>query len=114
MTLTYQNCIYEQINSRLHTEISCYHLVPTLLHSSLLFKLLKMYFTCCFVRALNLVFYTKGRAKLGAFENRVLRIILVAKREKVSGSSRRLLYKELHKLYASTNFIRVIKSERMR
>jgi hypothetical protein len=51
---------------------------------------------------------------LRAFENRVLRVIFGFKRQKVVGDWRRLHDKELHKLYASQNIIRVIKSRRIR
>jgi hypothetical protein len=47
------------------------------------------------------------------FENRVLRIILVPKREKVTGNWRILHNKEFHNLYSSPNIIKVIKSRRM-
>jgi hypothetical protein len=48
------------------------------------------------------------------FGNRVLRRIFRPKREKVAGGCRRLHNEELHKMYASPNIIRVIKSRRMR
>jgi len=44
----------------------------------------------------------------------VLRRTFGYKREKVAGGCRRLHNEELHKLYASRNIIRVIKSRRMR
>jgi hypothetical protein len=47
------------------------------------------------------------------FENRVMRIF-GHKREEVAGGWRRLHNEELHKLYASPNIIRVVKSRRMR
>jgi hypothetical protein len=43
------------------------------------------------------------------FENRVLRGIFGPKREEMVGGWRRLYNEELHKLYASSNIIRVIK-----
>jgi hypothetical protein len=48
------------------------------------------------------------------FENRALRRILKPKREEVAGGWRRLHNEELHKLNASPNVIRVIKSWRKR
>jgi hypothetical protein len=46
-------------------------------------------------------------------ENRVLRRIFGPKREEVAGSWRRLHNEELHNLYVSLNFIRVVKLRRM-
>jgi hypothetical protein len=47
------------------------------------------------------------------FENRVLRRIFGPKRKKVVGGWRRLHNEELHKLYTSLNFIRIVKSRRV-
>jgi hypothetical protein len=44
----------------------------------------------------------------------VLRRICEPKREKMAGRWRKLQNKELHNLYSTRNFIRVIKSRRMR
>jgi PAS domain-containing protein len=51
---------------------------------------------------------------LRVFENRVLRRIFGFMREEGVGGWRTLHDEELHKLYASLNIIRVIKSRRMR
>jgi hypothetical protein len=51
--------------------------------------------------------------RLRVFENRVLRRIFGPKREE-DGSWRKLHNDKLHSLYASLNFVRVIKSRRMR
>jgi hypothetical protein len=48
------------------------------------------------------------------FENRVLRRMFGPKREEAEGSWRRLHNEELHKLYASRNTVRMIKSRRMK
>ena len=48
------------------------------------------------------------------FENRVLRRIFGSKRDEVTGEWRKLHNEELNDLYCSPNFIRVIKSRRMR
>ena len=53
--------------------------------------------------------------KLGRlFENRVLRRIFGPKRDGVTGKWRKLHNEELNDLYSSPNFVRVIKSRRMR
>jgi hypothetical protein len=48
------------------------------------------------------------------FENRVLRGIFGPKRHEVTGERRKLHSGELHNLYSSPDFIRQIKSRRMR
>jgi hypothetical protein len=48
------------------------------------------------------------------FENRVMRRILVPKRDVVIGDWKKLHNEELHNLYSSPNIIRKIKSRRMR
>jgi hypothetical protein len=50
--------------------------------------------------------------RLGVFENRMLRKIIVPKSEE-DGSWRKLHDDELHSLYSSPNIIRVIKSRKM-
>jgi hypothetical protein len=44
----------------------------------------------------------------------MLRGIFGPKMEEVAGGSRRLYTEELHKLYASLNFVRMITSKRMK
>jgi hypothetical protein len=48
------------------------------------------------------------------FENRVLRRISGPKWDQVTGERRKLYNEEFNDLYSSPNFIRVIKSRRMR
>jgi hypothetical protein len=48
------------------------------------------------------------------FENRVLRRIFGAKRDRVTGGWRKLHNEELHNLYSSPSISRIIKSKRMR
>jgi hypothetical protein len=55
-----------------------------------------------------LVCHIREEHRLRVFENRVLRKILGAKREEVAEGWRRLHNEELHNLYASPNFVRVI------
>ena len=52
--------------------------------------------------------------KLRVFENRVLRRIFGPRRDEVTGEWRKLHNDELNDLYCSPNFVRVIKSRRMR
>jgi hypothetical protein len=48
------------------------------------------------------------------FENRVLRRIFGPKRDEVTGEWRKLHNKELHDLYSSPSFIRIMKARRVR
>jgi hypothetical protein len=52
--------------------------------------------------------------RLGVFENRVLRRIFGLKRDEVTGGRRKLNDEELHDLYSSPSFIRIIKWSRMK
>jgi len=52
--------------------------------------------------------------KLRVFENMVLRRIFGPRKDQVTGEWRRLHNEELNDLYSSPNFVRVIKSRRMR
>jgi hypothetical protein len=48
------------------------------------------------------------------FENRVLRRVLVVKRDKITGEWRKLHNEELRDLYSLPNILRVVKSRRMK
>ena len=52
--------------------------------------------------------------RLRVFENRVLRRVFGAKRDEVTGESRKLHNEELSDLYSLPNIVRVVKSRRMR
>ena len=113
-TLTNQNCIQEEIKSRLKSGNACYHSVQNLLSASLLSKNLKNYNLPVFVygcETWSLTLREDGRPR--AFENRVLRIIFGSKRDEVIMEWRKLLSEELNYLYSSLNIIILIKS-RMR
>jgi hypothetical protein len=51
--------------------------------------------------------------RLRVSENKVLRRILVPKRDELTGGWRKLHNEELHDLYSSTSIIRIIRSRRM-
>jgi hypothetical protein len=52
--------------------------------------------------------------RLRVFENRVLRRVFGPKRDDVTGEWRKLHNEELNDLYSLPNFVRVVKSRRMR
>ena len=114
-TQTNQNCIHEEIKSRLKSGNALYHSVQNLLSSSLLFKNIKskIYRTIILPVVLyvcetwSLTFREERGLRL--FENRVLRKIFGPKRHRVTGNWRRLHNDELCVLY-SPNIVQVIKS----
>jgi hypothetical protein len=56
----------------------------------------------------------KEESRLRVFENRVLRRIFGPKSDEVTGEVRKLHNEELNGLYSLPNFVRVIKSRRLR
>jgi hypothetical protein len=68
-TLTDQNCMQEEIKSRLNSRNACYHSVQSLLSSRLLSRNVKVKIqknhnsASCFVWLINLVSHIKGRAQ---------------------------------------------------
>jgi len=52
--------------------------------------------------------------RLSVFENRVLRIVIGPKRDKLTGEWRKLHNEELNVLYSSPNIVWVVKSRIMR
>jgi hypothetical protein len=95
-TLKDQNCIHEEIRSRLNLRNACYHAVQNLLSSRLLSRnvkikiykniILPVVLYGCETLSLTL----REEHKLGVFENRVLRRIFGPKRDEVTGGWRKL------------------------
>jgi hypothetical protein len=118
-TLTDQNCMHEEINSRLNSGNACYHSVQSLFSSPLLSRNMKveMYKTIilpvglcgCETWSVTL----KEEHRLRVFENRMLRRIFGPKRDEVTGEWKKLHSGELHNLCSSPDIIRQIKSRRM-
>ena len=104
-TLTNQNHIQEEINSRLKSGNACCHSVQILLSSSLLCRNLKVkiyrtvilpvFLYGCETWSLTL----RKEHRLRVLENRVLRGIFGPKRDKVTGELRKLHTEELNDLY---------------
>jgi hypothetical protein len=115
-TLTDQNCIREEIKSRLNSGNACYHLVQSLLSSRLLSRnvKVKIYKTIilpvvlygCATWSLTL----REEHRLRVFENRVLRRIFGPKKDEVTGEWRKLHNEELNNLYSSPDIVRQVKS----
>jgi hypothetical protein len=114
-TLTDQNCIHEEIKSRLNSGNACYHSVQSILSSSLLYRNLKVKIYKTII--LPVVLYgcetwfltLREENILRVFENRVLRRIFRPKRDEVTGEWRKLHNEELHILYSSPDIITQIK-----
>jgi hypothetical protein len=119
-TVTNQNLIQEEIKRTLNSGNACYHLVQNLLASRLLPKYLKI--TIYNTIILPVVLYgcetwsltLREEHRLGAFENRVLRRISGPERDEVTGEWRKLLNEELHDIYSSPSYIRIINVRMMR
>jgi hypothetical protein len=90
-TLTDQNCIREEIKSRLNSGNACYHLVQSLLSSRLLSRNMKVKIYKTII--LPVVLYgcatwsltLREEHRLRVFENSVLRRIFGPKRDEVMG-----------------------------
>jgi hypothetical protein len=115
-----QNCIHEEIKSRLNSGNACFHAFQNLLSSCLLFRNVKIKIYKTII--LPVVLYgcetwsvtLREERRLRVFENRVLRRIFGPKRDEVTRGWRKLLNEELHGLYSSPGTVRVIKARRMR
>jgi hypothetical protein len=114
-TLTVQNCMQEEIKSKLNSGNACYHSGHSLLSSRLMSRDVKVKIYKTII--LPIVLYgcetwsvtLREEHRLRVFENRVLRRIFGPKRDEVTGEWRKLHNEELHILYSSPNIIRQIK-----
>jgi hypothetical protein len=119
-TLTDQNCMHEEIKSRLNSGNACFRSVHSLLSSCLLcgnvrvkiYKTIILPVVLCGCETWSVTLREEHRLRV--FENRVLRGIFGPKRDEVTGEWRKLHSGELHNLYSSPDIIRRIKSRRMR
>jgi hypothetical protein len=97
-----QNCIHEEIRSRLNSGNAFYYAVQNLLSSCLLSRnvKIKIYKTVILPMILyggETWFLTlREEHRLRMFENKVLRRIFGPKRDEVTGGWRKLHYEELH------------------
>jgi hypothetical protein len=116
-TLAGQNCMHEEVKSRLNSGNACNH--SSLLSSHVLSRNLKVKIFKTII--LSVILYwcetwsviLREEHRLRVFEKRVLRRIFGPKRDEVMGEWRKLHSGELHNLYLSPG-IRQIKSRRMR
>jgi hypothetical protein len=89
-TQTDQNCMHEEINSRLNSENACYHSVQSLLSSRLLtrnlkhkiYKTITLPVVLCGSETLSLTLREEHRLRV--FDNRVLRRVFGPKRKEVN------------------------------
>jgi hypothetical protein len=119
-TLTDQNCIHEDIKSRLNSGNACYHSVQSLLSFLLLsrnvkVKIYKTIFLPAVLYGCETWFITlREDRRLKVYENMVLRKIYGPKRDEVTENWRKLHNEELHNMYSSPDIIRQMKSRRMK
>jgi hypothetical protein len=114
-TLTDQNCIQEEIKSRLNSGNACYLSGQSLLSSRLLSRNVKVKIYKTII--LPVVLYgsetwsltSREHHRLRGFKNRVRRRIFGPKRDEVTGEWRKLHNEKLHNLYSSPDIIRQVK-----
>jgi hypothetical protein len=101
-TLTDQNCMQEEIKSRLNSGNACYHSAQSLLSSRVLSRNVKAKIYKTIILPVVLYgcetwpFTLREEHKLRVFENKVLKIIFGPKRDEVTGEWRKLHNEELH------------------
>jgi hypothetical protein len=119
-TLTDQNHMHEEINSRQNSGNACCHSVHSLLSSRLLsgnvkveiYKTIILLFVLYGCETWSLTLREEHRLRM--FENRVLRGVFGRKGDEVTGEWRKLHSGELHNLNSPSNIIRQMKSSRKR
>jgi hypothetical protein len=115
-TLTDQNCIHEEIKSRINSGNACYHSVQSLLSFCLLSRNVNVKIYKVII--LPVVLYGRETWSLTLKEEHRLRVsenrIFGPKTYEVTGEWRKLHNEEFHILYSSPNIIRQIKCRRMR
>ena len=120
VTVTNTNDICEEIKRKINMGNACYYSLEKILSSHLLSKKLKVNtyksiilpVVMCGCETWSLTLREEHRLRM--FENKVLRKIFGAKRDEITGGWRKLHNAELHALYSSPNFIRNLKSRRLR
>jgi hypothetical protein len=114
-TLTDQNCMHEEIKSRINLGNACYHSVQRLVFLPVKIKIYKtislpvVLYGC---ETWSLTFRAEHRLRV--YENRVLRRIFGPKSGEIMREWRKLHNGDLHHLYSSPDIIRQIKSRKMR
>jgi hypothetical protein len=119
-TLKDQNCMHEEIKSRINSENACYVSVQSLLSCRQLSMIVKVKIhktvilsvVLCGCKSWSLTLREQNRLRI--FGNRVLRRIFGPERDEVKEERRKLHSGELQKLYLSPNIIRRVKPRRMR
>jgi hypothetical protein len=112
--------VHREIKSRLNSGNACYNSVQSLLSSHLLSSNIKvkihktiiLLVVLCGCETWSLTLREEHRLRVS--ENRVLRRIFGPNRNEVTGECRKLHSGELHNLYSLPDFIRQIKSRKMR
>jgi hypothetical protein len=120
--LTWQNCIHEEIKSRLNSWNVCYRSVTVLFRVFCPLCSKNVNINVYKTIILHIVLYGCGtwsltprdEQRLRVTESRVLRRIFGPKTDEVAGGWRSLYNEELHNLYVSPNVIIVTKSRRIR
>ena len=118
--LNQTNEIREELKRRINLGNACFYSVKKLLGSRILSRRLKIRIYRTII--LPVVLYgseawsltLQDEKRFRAFENKVLRKIIGAKRDEETGEWRKLHNAELHQLYNSPDIINVIKSRRLR
>jgi hypothetical protein len=119
-TVADQNCMQEEIESRLNSRNTCNHSVQSLLPSCLLSGIVKvkMYKTIILPVVLcgceTWCVTLRDEHILRVLENRLLRRIFGPNRAEVMGEWRKVHNGELHNLYSSPDIIRQMKSRTTR